>query len=221
VRARSFAGKHRLADRADVAMNVVIIVAGAILIIDSRLRSALAAYVVFAVGALWFSFPRGSEVTIGSLAMFGALALIKIVAAPSALLWLRWRHQVTDDLGPSFSLALRVVMVLMIVALARYISDAQAFNGVSEGTIVFYEIFASISTILVHRNLIAHVIGLLGLGSAVTLAAAVYARALPGAIDAADTFDAIVTTLIAIAIARAVAVHDPRLDIRSLRKLRG
>jgi hydrogenase-4 membrane subunit HyfE len=72
-----------------------------------------------------------------------------------------------------------------------------------------------------HRNLLAHVVGLLSLGSAITLAAAVFAPSLPGAIELAGTFDAVFATFIAIAVARAVILHDPRLDIRSLRGLRG
>jgi len=75
--------------------------------------------------------------------------------------------------------------------------------------------------VLLHRNLLAHVIGLLTLGSAITLAGAVFAPQLPGAIEIADTFDAVLATVVALAIARALIAYDPHLDIRSLRELRG
>jgi hydrogenase-4 membrane subunit HyfE len=75
--------------------------------------------------------------------------------------------------------------------------------------------------VIVFRNLLAHAIGLLVLGSAITLAGAVFAPSLPGAIEIADTFDAVVATIVALTIARAILAYDPHLDIRSLRELRG
>jgi hydrogenase-4 membrane subunit HyfE len=59
------------------------------------------------------------------------------------------------------------------------------------------------------------------LGSAITLSGAVFAPGLPSAIEIADTFDAVVATVVALAIARALIGFDPQLDIRSLRELRG
>jgi hydrogenase-4 membrane subunit HyfE len=64
-------------------------------------------------------------------------------------------------------------------------------------------------------------LGLLMLGSAITLSGAVFAPGLPSAIEIADTFDAVVATVVALAIARALIGFDPQLDIRSLRELRG
>ncbi len=202
-------------------MSIAIILSGAVLVIDSRLRSALVAYVVFTLSVLWLSYPRGHEASVVGVALFAGLAFIKVIVGPSAILWLRIKYRAPDDLAPSFSLGVRVAVVVLALFVAQYFSRAQAFYDASAGMIVFNAIFTSICVVLLHRNLLAHVIGLLGLGSAVTLAAAVFAPALPGAIEMADTFDAVFATFIAIAVARAVILHDPRLDIRSLRGLRG
>ncbi|MHB8146099.1 MAG: hypothetical protein ACYDGM_02405 [Vulcanimicrobiaceae bacterium] len=202
-------------------MSIAIILAGAVLVIDSRLRSALVAYVIFTLSVLWMSHPHGHEATATGIALFSILAFIKIVVGPSAILWLRLHHRVPDDLAPSFNLGIRVAVAALALYLAQYFSHAQAFTSAPGGTIVFYAFFSSICIVILHRNLLAHVVGLLALGSAVTLAAAVFAPSLPGAIELADTFDAIFATFIAIAVARAVILHDPRLDMRSLRDLRG
>ncbi len=202
-------------------MSVVIILAGAVLVIDSRLRSALAAYVVFTLGALWVAHPQGPQTSAAAIALFAALAFVKVVAGPAAVLWLRMRYRVPDGLMPSFNLGIRIGVVAVALYLARYFSHAQAFSDAPGATTVFYAFFASICVVILHRNLLAHVMGLLALGSAVTLAAAVFAPSLPGAIELADTFDAVFATFIAIAVARAVIQHDPHLDMRSLRNLRG
>ncbi len=202
-------------------MTIAIVLAGAVLVVGSRLREALIAYVAFTLCVLWLSHPRGDEATLVGIALFSALAFVKIVVGPAAVVWLRIAYRVPDDLAPSFTLGVRIGVVGVALLLAEYVSRAQAFAGVGAGFVVFYALFASICVVLMHRNLLAHIVGLLGLGSAVTLAAAVFAPALPGAIELAGTFDAVFATFIAIAVARAVILHDPRLDIRSLRGLRG
>jgi len=87
--------------------------------------------------------------------------------------------------------------------------------------VVFYAVFTSMLIVLLHRNLLAHVIGLLMLGSAITLAGAVFAPGLPGAIEIADTFDAVIATVVALSLARALIAFNPNLDVRSMRELRG
>ena len=202
-------------------MTLTIVLAGAVLVVGSRLRTALAAYVVFTLCILWLSHPSGGEVTIAGTVLFAALAFVKVVVGPGAVLWLRAKYHVPDDLAPSFNLGARIAVAGLAFVFAQYFSRAQAFSDVSSAFAVFYAVFASICVVLMHRNLLAHIVGLLGLGSAVTLAAAVFAPSLPGAIELAGTFDAVFATFIAIAVARAIILHDPRLDIRSLRGLHG
>ena len=202
-------------------MSIAIIIAAAVMIIDSRLRSALIAYVIFTVSILWLSHPGGTNATAMSIVLFSLLTFIKVIVGPVAILWLRIKYRVPDDLAPSFNLGVRAAVAALALFLAHEFSHAHAFSGVPGSTIVFYAIFSSVCVVLMHRNLLAHVVGLLALGSAVTLTAAIFAPLLPGAIELADTFDAVFATFVAIAVARAVLLHDPRLDIRSLRGLRG
>jgi hydrogenase-4 membrane subunit HyfE len=197
----------------------IILAAAALLAIDSRLRSALIAYLCFSAGTLWLAFPHAANAR--ALAFFAVLALVKLVAGPAALIVLVRRYHVPEDLAPSFNLALRLLLVAATLLAAHGIRLMTAFRDVDAAGVVFYAIFSSMLIVLLHRNLLAHVIGLLTLGSAITLAGAVFAPQLPGAIEIADTFDAVLATVVALAIARALIAYDPHLDIRSLRELRG
>lgn len=196
-------------------------VAGAVLILDSRLRTALLSYIVFTSCALWLSRPQQPHESAAAVVFFCTLAFIKIAVGPAALIWLRSRHRVPDDLAPSFSLGIRCGVVALALLVGEGVAHLQAFSAIPDVALVLYCMLASICIVILHRNLLAHIVGLLAFGSAVTLAAAVFAPALPGAVEMADTFDSVIATLIAISVARAVMLHDPRLDIRSLRELWG
>jgi hydrogenase-4 membrane subunit HyfE len=197
----------------------LILVSAALLAIDSRLRSALVAYAVFTAATLYLAFPREATLTAG--AFFCALAVIKLVIGPAALIALVKRYNVPEDLAPSVSLPWRLLLVAATLLAAHEIRRMTAFSGVASAGVVFYAIFTSMMIVVLHRNLLAHVIGLLMLGSAITLSGAVFSPGLPGAIEIADTFDAVIATVVALSIARALIAFDPRLDIRSLRELRG
>ena len=200
-------------------VGVIIIVSAAMLIVDPRLRSALIAYVVFTAATLWLAFPAGAPAT--EVAFFGVLAAIKLIAGPSALIFLVRRYHVPQELAPSPNIVSRLLVIGAALVVAHEVSDMTAFAGIASTGIVFYALLTSMLVVIVYRNLLAHVIGLLVLGSAITLAGAVFAPGLPGAIEIADTFDAVVATIVALTIARAILAFDPRLDIRSLRELRG
>jgi hydrogenase-4 membrane subunit HyfE len=197
----------------------LILFSAAMLAIDSRLRSALVAYAVFTTGTLWLAFPHGAALS--ALAFFFVLAVVKLAIGPFALVMLVKRFKVPEDLAPSVSLPWRLLLVVATLLAAREITRMTAFNDIASAGVVFYAIFTSMMIVVLHRNLLAHVIGLLMLGSAITLSGAVFAPGLPSAIEIADTFDAVVATVVALAIARALVGFDPRLDIRSLRELRG
>jgi hydrogenase-4 membrane subunit HyfE len=197
----------------------LILVSAALLAIDSRLRSALIAYLGFTTATLLLAFPH--ETTWRALSFFFVLAAVKLIAGPAALIALVRRYAVPEDLAPSVNLAWRLVFVSATLFAAHEIRLMTAFSNVTSAGVVFYAIFTSMLIVLLHRNLLAHVIGLLMLGSAITLAGAVFSPGLPGAIEIADTFDAVLATVVALAIARALIAFDPQLDIRSLRELRG
>jgi hydrogenase-4 membrane subunit HyfE len=197
----------------------VILVAAAVLVIDPRFRSAIFAYVIFTAATLWLAFPAGASST--AVVFFAALAAVKLIAGPSALIFLVRRYHVPQDLAPSPNIVVRLIIVALALAGAHQIGSMTAFAGIASTDIVFYTLFVSMLIVIVYRNLLAHAIGLLVLGSAITLAGAVFAPGLPGAIEIADTFDAVVATIVALTIARAILAYDPHLDIRSLRELRG
>jgi hydrogenase-4 membrane subunit HyfE len=197
----------------------VILIAAALLAVDSRLRSALVAYLAFTGATLWLAFPHNAGVL--PVLLFALLALIKLVAGPAALLLLVRRYHVPENLAPSINIVWRLLLVAGTLLATHEIREMTAFRDIDAAGAVFYAIFTSMLIVVLHRNLLAHVIGLLMLGSAITLAGAVFSPGLPGAIEIADTFDAVIATVVALAIARAIIAFDPRLDIRSLRELRG
>jgi len=197
----------------------LILLSAAMLAIDSRLRSALVAYTVFTAATLWLAFPRESTLT--AVAFFAALSVVKLAIGPTALIMLVKRYKVPEDLAPSLSLPWRLLLVATTLFAAHEIRRMTAFSDIASAGVVFYALFTSMMIVVLHRNLLAHVIGLLMLGSAITLSGAVFSPGLPGAIEIADTFDAVIATVVALSIARALIAFDPRLDIRSLRELRG
>ena len=75
--------------------------------------------------------------------------------------------------------------------------------------------------LIVHRNLLAHMVGLLVLGIGIGFAGSMLAPGLPEPIELGTAFDALIATVIGLAIVRAIVVHDPLLDVESLRRLRG
>jgi hydrogenase-4 membrane subunit HyfE len=117
-------------------------------------------------------------------------------------------HPEARALRPSLGLPLRL---LLAVGAAAATANEPAVFVVACG----------VGMLLVHRNLIAHLIALLVLGTGITLWGAVIAPALPESIELGATFDAVVGTFIGLALIRAVAAHHPLLDVESLRSLRG
>jgi hydrogenase-4 membrane subunit HyfE len=197
----------------------IILFTAAMLVIDPRFRSAIVAYVIFTAATLWLAFPAGASTT--AVVFFAALAAVKLIAGPGALIFLVRRYHVPEDLAPSPNIVVRLIVVAAALVGAHQVGEMTAFAGIASTGIVFYALFTSTLVVMVYRNLLAHVIGLLVLGSTITLAGAVFAPSLPGAIEIADTFDAVVATIVALTIARAILAYDPHLDIRSLRELRG
>jgi hydrogenase-4 membrane subunit HyfE len=197
----------------------LILASAALLTIDSRLRSSLVAYAVFTAATLWLAFPHPSSPA--EIAFVATLVTLKLLVGPAALIALVRRYDVSNDLAPSLGLPWRLLIVVVTLIVAHEIGKLSAVSDLPATGVVFYAVLASVTIVVLHRNLLAHVIGLLMLGSAITLAGAVFAPELPLAIELAMTFDAVIATLLALAIARALLAFDPKLDIRSLRELRG
>lgn len=200
-------------------IETLIVVSALALMLDARLRSALVAYAVLTGTTLWLAFPHGANT--GALALFAFLALVKLVVGPALVLAIVRRYGVPENLGPSFNLAWRVLGAVAAVGVGAGAATMPAFASIPFAGVVFTALFCSVAVVVLHRNLLAHVIGLLALGSAISLAGAVFAPGLAGATEIADTFDVVIATLVALSVARSLVAFDPRLDIRSLRELRG
>ncbi len=200
-------------------IGLVLVLSAVALMLDARLRSALVAYLVFTLATLWLAFPH--EPSRGALALFVLIAVVKLVAGPLVIVAIVRRFGVGENLLPSFNLAWRVAVAVASVALGSAVGRMDAFVHLPLAGVVFTALFASAAIVVLHRSLLAHVIGLLALGSAISLAGAVFAPGIAGATELADTFDIVIATLVALSIARSLVAFDPHLDVRSLRGLRG
>lgn len=197
----------------------LLIASSAVLMLDARLRTAIVAYVVFTATTLWWALPHSGDVR--SLAIFAALAAIKLLAAPASLIFIVRRYGVPERLAPSFGVAWRVLLAVVAIVAGHEAGRMAAFAGVPLAGATFTAVFASVAVVVLHRNLLAHVIGLLALGSSIALAGSVFAAGLPAGIELADAFDVVLATFVALGVARALVGFDPKLDVRSLRSLRG
>lgn len=200
-------------------IGIVVALSAAVLVIGSHLRSTLVAYLAFSAATLALTYPHVSGPK--ELAFFISIAVVKLVISPVMILFMVRRYGILENLTPSVNLAWRIALVLVAVVAGREAGHMAAFHDVANAGTVFTALFVSSSIIVVYRNLIAHVIGLLAIGSAISLAGTVFAPGLSGAVELADTFDIVIASGVALVIARVFASIDPRLDVRSLRELRG
>ena len=200
-------------------VGVVLVVSAAVLMVDSRLRTALVAYLVFTGATLWLAFPH--VIGVRGFALFATIAVAKLIVGPALILWIVRRYRVPGDLSSSFNVAWRIACAVGAVSAGYAIAGMHAFRDVPLADAVFAAVFSGAAILILHRNLLAHVIGLLALGSAISLAGIVFAPTLSGAVELADTFDIVIATLLGLAIARTLIAYDPNLDVRSLRNLRG
>jgi hydrogenase-4 component E len=199
---------------------LLIVLAGATLIVNGRTSQVVIAYVVLAATTSAILLPS-SLATPTAVALFGVSALLKIVLAPIGFRWFLRANPTADDLSPSVPATVRLLLVILIAVAARSISQDPALSGIRLlGTAVF-TVLCGISMLMVHRNLLAHVIGLLVLGTGIELAGAMIAPGLPEAFELGATFDVLVATFIGLALVRAIAAHNPLLDVESLRRLKG
>jgi hydrogenase-4 membrane subunit HyfE len=201
-----------------VVVDAVLIASSVVLMLDARLRTALVAYAAFTATTLGLAMPRGGELAV---LVFAAIAGIKLIVVPALLLFIVRRYGVPEYLAPSFGFAWRVILALVAIVAGHEAGRMAGFAGVALAGAVFTAVFSSVGTVVLHRNLLAHVIGLLALGSSITLAGSVFAPGLSGGVELADTFDVVIATFVALAVARALIAFDPKLDVRSLRSLRG
>ena len=193
-----------------MTLGVLIVAAGGVLLVTSRTALAVGAYVVLAAAASALIAPAVAASPL-AVATFSITTVMKVVVAPLVLLWFLRAQPAARTLQPSLAIPLRLLLAIGIalVGINSAIGLGIAVVAVGAGALVL------------HRNLIAQLIGLLALGTGVTLCGAVLAPGLPETVELGASFDALVGTFIGLALIRAFAAHDPLLDVESLRRLRG
>jgi len=200
--------------------DMLVLGAGATLIINGRTSQVLIAYVVIAATISTMLFPAAVS-TPTAIALYTLSTIVKVGLAPLGLRWFLRANPAADDLSPSIPAPARLLLVVVIGVAARSASQDAALSGIPMLDIAVYTVLCGIGMLIVQRNLLAHVIGLLVLGAGTELAGAALAPGLPASIELGATFDVLVATFIGLALVRAIIAHNPLLDVDSLRRLRG
>jgi len=203
-----------------VTMDLVVLVGGAVLLVNGRTFQVLIAYVVLAVmaGALGATAALASPAT---FALFAVATLLKVVLAPLGIVLFVRANPAAADLRPSMPLPGRLLLVIAFALLAKMVTRLPAVATVPMADLVAFVVLCGVGMLIVHRNLLAHMVGLLVLGIGIGFAGSMLAPGLPEPIELGTAFDALIATVIGLAIVRAIVVHDPLLDVESLRRLRG
>jgi hypothetical protein len=203
-----------------VILDSLLLLGGAILVVASRTRVLVFAYVLLAVIAVADSAAPALGAAL-PLVVFAGSAFLKLVVAPAGLLVFVGRYPAARDLRPSLPFWGRCVSVAIFAAAAKGVGAFPGFASLPSATFAAYLLLCSIGTVIVHRNLLAHLVGLLALGTAVTLAGTIVAPQLPESVELGATFDALVATFVGLGLVRAFLAHNPVLDVEALRELRG
>jgi hydrogenase-4 membrane subunit HyfE len=201
-------------------IGLLVAFASAGLIAASRTSHALLSYFVLAAAAVAMSLADVPHAGTGLLSLGFAVAL-KLIVAPLSVIFLVRRHPSADDLHSGLTFSGRIVVVLLLAALAEATASMPALRGLPLCREIIFALLCGSSTMVVHRNLMAGIVGLLSMDAAVTLAGAEFAPLVPHLLDLFAAFDVLVVTVIAVSIARELHRHYPAFDVRSLRKLRG
>ncbi len=201
-------------------LDLFVLVAGAILIVSARTSYVLTAYVVLAAIASVLIEPSTHESWL-AFTLFFITTLIKVIIAPLGIVFFMRGNPAASDLHPSVSMPLRLLLAIGFALVAAAFTHIPSLAGIPMQGLVAYVTLCGVGMLVVHRNLLAHVIGLLALGAGVTLAGAVLAPQLPESVELGATFDAVVGTFIGLALVRAFVVQNPMLDVEFLRRLRG
>jgi hydrogenase-4 component E len=203
-----------------VNVELLVLLAGAVLIVGGRTTFVLIAYVVLAVTATML-IPTSALASPLAFAVLALTTVMKVLVAPLVIVFFLRGNPAASDLRPSLGLPWRLMLAIAFALVAAGVRTVPALAGMPHQDLAAYVILCGVGMLVVHRNLLAHVIGLLALGTGIMLAGTVLAPQLPESIELGATFDALVGTFIGLAIVRAFVLHNPLLDVESLRKLRG
>jgi hydrogenase-4 membrane subunit HyfE len=204
-------------------LHVLVLVAGATLLVGRRIGWVVVAYVALAIAESAFVAPAASTTPL-ALALFVVATAIKVVLAPLGILLYVRANPSAGDLRPVGTVPLRLLLAIGFALAASALVRSPALasvEGAPLADVVAYVVLCGVGVLIVQRNLLAHMIGLLVLGVGIAIAGAVLAPQLPEAIELGATFDALVATFIGLALLRSLAVDDPQLDVDALSGLRG
>ena len=190
-----------------------------VMIADTRAKRVLAAYVAIAIVTTVVTFP-GASTTLGGFAVFGIATALKVVLAPIGIMWFLRRNPEAEDLRAGAPLPLRVLTVIVLVVLSRAVERLPVAAALPLQSTVAFVILCGIAMLLMHRNVLADLLGLLVFGAGITLEGALAAPQLPEAVELGAAFDVLVTTFIGLALLRTLHQRG-LLDVDSLRSLRG
>ncbi|HEY5061369.1 MAG TPA: NADH-quinone oxidoreductase subunit K, partial [Gemmatimonadaceae bacterium] len=115
---------------------------------------------------------------------------------------------------------LRVLTVIVLVVLSRAVDRLPVAAALPLQSTVAFVILCGIAMLLMHRNVLADLLGLLVFGAGITLEGALAAPQLPEAVELGAAFDVLVTTFIGLALLRTLHQRG-LLDVDRLRSLRG
>jgi|GEM_PF-1461782 len=197
----------------------ILAVLSGIMIADTRAKRVLAAYVAIAIVTTVVTFP-GASTTLGGLLLFGIATVLKVVLAPIGIVWFLRRNPEAEDLRAGAPLPIRVLTVIVLVVLSRAVDRLPVAAALPLQSTVAFVILCGIAMLLMHRNVLADLLGLLVFGAGITLEGALAAPQLPEAVELGAAFDVLVTTFIGLALLRTLHQRG-MLDVDRLRSLRG
>lgn len=200
-------------------LEILILFAGGALIVCGRTSLVVVAYVVIALVATRSQLPASTSML--ALSLLVVSALLKLGVAPVGVWLFASRYAEARDLRPALTIPFRLLIVLAFAAAAKLAGTMTGFAPFPSIDMGLYVVLCALGMLVLQRSLLANLLGLLALGEGVTLAGAAFAPTLPESIELGAAFDVLVVTFIGLAIARAFLVHNPLLDIESLRRLRG
>jgi hydrogenase-4 membrane subunit HyfE len=204
-------------------VNLVVLIAGAVLLMSGRTAQVLVAYIVLAIIASVLVAPLASSSPV-ALTLFIVASMLKLILTPLAIVLFLRANPTADDLRPSINMPTRLLLVVAFAILSGALARIPSLAGISALPlleVIGYVVLCGIGMLIVHRSLLAHMIGLLALGIAIALAGVVFAPKLPEFIELGAAFDALLVTFIGLVLVRSILAHNPLLDVESLRRLRG
>jgi hydrogenase-4 membrane subunit HyfE len=190
-----------------------------IMIVDTRARRVLAGYVAIAVVTTVMTY-SGASATPSGFILFGVATVLKVVLAPIGILWFLRLNPEAEDLRASAPLPVRVLVVIALVVLSRAAYALPGLSGLPLQSIVAFVTLCGIAMLILHRNVLADLLGLLLFGAGITLEGALVAPQLSAAVELGAAFDVLVTTFIGLALLRTLHQRG-LLDVDYLRNLRG